>query len=154
MLNRKSFEAALPDMPTGVIVPVIAPYVCRQQPLHPSTQIPVMPRPNGQMEVIRHQAIGQHSHRDPSAGFLEQRTESLIIPRLVEHFPPCIPTIDDMVTDPAYRSSRCPWHGLHTSRFGSDRQEKVECPLLRISPCKLPRQADRFNIEFSGLLGL
>jgi len=39
----------------------------RQQPLHEPTQVPILPRPEGQMKMIRHQAVGQTRIRTRSA---------------------------------------------------------------------------------------
>jgi len=41
LLNGKSFKTPLPDVTASLVVLVVAPYMRRQQPLHPSAEIAV-----------------------------------------------------------------------------------------------------------------
>jgi len=65
ILDRKSLESALPDVPRRVVMALIAADVRGQQPVHPATEVAVSRGPDDQVEMIGHQAEGQHPHRHP-----------------------------------------------------------------------------------------
>ena len=54
LLNRKHLKLPLPHRATRPIVTMIPADMRRQQPLHESTQVPILPRPEGQVKMIRH----------------------------------------------------------------------------------------------------
>ena len=41
LLNRKGFEPALPDVPAGVVMPLVAADMRGQQPVHPPAEVAV-----------------------------------------------------------------------------------------------------------------
>ena len=56
VLNRKTFEAALPDMPMTVVVPMITPDVTGHPPLHERAEGGVRGRLYDQVKMIGHEA--------------------------------------------------------------------------------------------------
>jgi hypothetical protein len=62
--DGKCFEATLPDMTAGSIMPDVAANVRGHQPMHPATQIAVRSGPEREMQVIRHQTVGEDAHRN------------------------------------------------------------------------------------------
>ena len=77
---------------------LIAADVRGQQPVHPATEIAVGRGPDDQVEMIGHQAEGQHPHRHPQAGFRQQIDEGLVAVVLVEYLGSMIASVQDMVT--------------------------------------------------------
>ena len=64
LFDRERLESTLPYVPAAFIVPVIAPNVRGQQPLHPTAQVAVAPGPKHQVEVVRHERIPKHRARE------------------------------------------------------------------------------------------
>jgi hypothetical protein len=83
-LSRKGLEPALPDVPAGVIVPQVAADVGGQEPVHPPAQVPVGVRPDGQMEMVGHKAVGQDAHGDAERGFGHHVEEGVVVLGLVK----------------------------------------------------------------------
>jgi len=111
LLNRKCFESPLPHMATGPIVAMVPAYMRRQQPLHEPTQVPILPRPEDQMKMIRHQAVGQHPHPHPISPLLQELAERCIVLWLVKHLPASIAPVDDVIADSPDCSPSRAWHG-------------------------------------------
>lgn len=70
----------------------------RQQPVHPSTQIPVVGGPEGEMNMIGHETARQDTHRHTLRRVAQQIEERLVIPIRMKHLGPGIAPIDDVVT--------------------------------------------------------
>jgi hypothetical protein len=72
-------EAALPDVATGVVVPLVTADIGSEHPVHPAAQVAVAQRPERQMEMIGHQAVSQDPHRMPQIRLGQQSDEGLEI---------------------------------------------------------------------------
>lgn len=79
VLHRKRFEASLPDVATGLLVAMVTADMGSQQPLHPAAEVTIGMRPDGQMEVIGHQAIGEDPQRKPFICLCKQPEKGLIV---------------------------------------------------------------------------
>ena len=114
------------------MVTVVSSHVGGEKPLHPSTQVAVPPRPEHQVEVIGHEAIGEDSHRPPSTGFIDEAHERLVVLRLVEHPRASVAAIDHVITDIADRSPCRPRHVrmLFSRSFAVKQSRMSPFPLL------------------------
>jgi hypothetical protein len=97
LLDGKGIEPALPHMAARIVPPVIPSDMRRQQPVHPSTQVPIVMRPEHKVEMIRHETIRQESHGHSLTGLPQQTDEGLIIPIRMKDVGPAIAAIDDVV---------------------------------------------------------
>jgi hypothetical protein len=57
----------------------------RQQPVNPPADVPIVPGPKNQMEMVGHQAIGQDPHGLPKRCFGDRVEERLKVLVLVEN---------------------------------------------------------------------
>lgn len=76
---------------------MVATDVCSQQPVHPPTQVPIVMRPEREMEMIRHETIRQESHGHSLTGLPQQTAERLMVSVLIKDFSTTIAAIDDVV---------------------------------------------------------
>jgi hypothetical protein len=97
LLDRKGLETALPDVAAGMVMAVIAADVGVHQPGHPGAQVAVADRPEDQVEMVGHQAVGQDAHRPSPAGFLDQPGEGGVVGRLVDDLRACVAAIEDTI---------------------------------------------------------
>lgn len=131
LLNRKTFEAALPHMPMTSVMAMIAADMAGHPPLHERAQGCISHGLHDQMEMIGHQAEAEYLDGMPHFGGGEQVEKGGVITVLVEDRGAPIPTIQDMVGVSSDVSTRNPRHGKTTVRqTGGWRQEKVACPLF------------------------
>ncbi len=77
LLDGKGLEPALPDVST--VMPLVAPNMGCQEPVHPAAQVPILGRPKGQVEMIGHQTIGQHPHGIPEGRLGNEMKERVVI---------------------------------------------------------------------------
>ena len=125
LLNRKTFEAALPHMPVAVVVPMVAANVARHPPLHEWTEGGGGGRLHHQVKMIRHQAEAQDL--DGVGGFRrgEQVEERGIVAVLVEDRGAAVPTIQYMVGVSGHLSARNPRHrSARYAKLGSGGKKK------------------------------
>jgi hypothetical protein len=101
--HRKRLESTLPDMTRAVIMGKIPANMSGHQPLHPAAPLAILPRPEREMEMIRHQAIRHHTHRYTEARFTHQPNERLIVACLLENPRASITPVQNMVAV----ASRC-----------------------------------------------
>src|SRR5262249_4764993 len=97
VLNRERLVAPLPDMPRGVVVPVVAEGLGRQQPAHPPAQVAIGLWPQYEMEMVGHEAIAEDIHRDAADSLRHGVDEGIIISRLVEDRGAAIAAIQGVV---------------------------------------------------------
>ena len=76
-----------------------------KQPVHPAAQVAVVTGPEGELEVIAHEAESQDSHRDAKRCLGHDFDEGLIVVGLVEDGGPSVSTIEDMVSVSANRTA-------------------------------------------------
>ncbi len=139
LLNRKTFEAALPHMAVTVVVPMVAADVAGHPPLHERAQGRNRHGLHDQMEMIGHQAEAEDLDGMPGFGRAEQVKECSVIAVLVEDRGAPVSTIQHMVGVSSDVSTRNPRHGTTTVRqTGGGTQRKVACPLFWSEPGKAP----------------
>jgi hypothetical protein len=98
LLDWKRFEPALPDMAARVVPPVIPSDMRRQQPLHPSTQLPIVGGPEREMKMIGHETVRQHAHGNTLGCLAQQIHKRLVVPIRMKHLGPGVAPIDHVVT--------------------------------------------------------
>ena len=101
LLDGKGLEPALPDVTTGLIASPVLTDMRGQQPVHPAAEIAIVIGPQGQMEMIGHQAISQHAHRRALAGLGQEGDEGLVVTVVMKNRGTGIPTVEDVVADPS-----------------------------------------------------
>jgi hypothetical protein len=107
-LDRESFESALPDMSAEVVMSQLTAHVRGHQPVHPAAQVAIVAGSEGEVEVVRHEAVSQNSHRDSKRCLGHDPEKRLIVVGLVEHLGTCVAAIEDMI-----RYIRRQNHGLY-----------------------------------------
>ena len=110
LLDGKRFEPALPAVAARVVIGVIPSNMRRQQPVHPSTEIPIVVWPESQMKMIGHETVRQDTHRNTLRRVVKQIKERLIIAVRMKYLSPGIAPIDDVITMVPDRRPRCAWH--------------------------------------------
>jgi hypothetical protein len=80
-----------------MIVALISPDVCGQEPVHPTPQVAIPQGPQRELEVVGHQAVGQDAHRLPEVRLGEGADECLIVVVLVEDGGPVIAPVRDTI---------------------------------------------------------
>ena len=80
--------------------------------MHPAADVAVRVRPKNEVEVVRHQAIGQDAHGNSLACELHQRQESPVVILVVIHRRTGVATIDDVITETTDQCSGCSGHWL------------------------------------------
>jgi len=116
LLNRKTFEPALPHMTVAPVVPVVATDMAGHPPLHERAQGRTRPGLHDQMEMIGHQAEAEGLDGILVLRRGEQITECSVIAVLVEDGRTTVATIQHMVGVPSDVSARNPRHGKTTVR--------------------------------------
>ena len=96
-LSGKRLEPTLPDVTAGAITPQVATHVRGHQPVHPAAQVAVLAGPEGQVEVVGHEAVGQDAHRAADTGLGHHVEEGVIIVGLVEDRGSRVPPVEDVV---------------------------------------------------------
>jgi hypothetical protein len=110
-LDGEGLEPALPDVSTGMVMPLVAPDMGCQEPVHPAAQVPVAGRPEGQVEMIGHQTIGQHPHGIPEGRLGNDLNERVVIAILVKDLGTGITPVQDVVAETSGGSTGGAWHG-------------------------------------------
>lgn len=129
-LDWECLESPLPDVSARLVMTMVSADMRCQEPLHPSAEVAVARRPEHQMEVVRHQAIAQNSHREPIGRGPDQFDECRVIVDLMEDLRPGIPSVEDMITVVGLRGSGSAWHDSIGRDERSEVKRKAECPLL------------------------
>jgi hypothetical protein len=111
LLDQKGLEPALPDVSAGMVMPLLAPDMGCQEPVHPAAQVPVLGRPEGQVEMIGHQTIGQHPHGIPEGGLGNDLNERVAIAIPVKDLGAGITPVQDVVAETSGGSTGGAWHG-------------------------------------------
>jgi hypothetical protein len=88
-----------------------APDMGGQQPVHPAAEIPIVMRPESQVEVVGHQAGGQDAHRDWHGGLGDHVQEGVRVLGLVEDLGAGVTAVADMVGEAAPGGASGAWHG-------------------------------------------
>jgi len=84
-------------MPRRAVTLPITPDVRSQKPIHPARYSAVADRPKRQVEVIGHEAIGQHAHGNTRAGTPQQAHEGGVVGLVVKDLGAGIATAENVV---------------------------------------------------------
>jgi hypothetical protein len=96
-LDGEGLESAVPDVAARVVIVQISADVSSQDSVHPTTLVAIFPRPEGQVEVIGHEEIGQDSHRDANRCLGRDLDEGPLVIGLVKDHRTSVLAIEDMV---------------------------------------------------------
>jgi hypothetical protein len=108
-------------------MPVVAPRVRGQQPLHPAAQVPTLVRPQHQVKVIRQDAIPKHIHRQAVPGVDDALDKRVVITWFVKDRLASIAAIERVVDRPGDSGSGGSWHDDRVA-FRSTEGNKALCP--------------------------
>jgi hypothetical protein len=86
-------------------------------PGHEPRQITIVLRPEQQMPVVGHQAIGQQSHQDALDAFFQNPLEGLVISGLLDR-QPRVGTVEHMINQSALGGS---WRSSHRCKLSNPR---------------------------------
>src|SRR5271157_1978360 len=136
-LDGKGLEPALPDVSAGMVMPLVTPDMGCQEPVHPAAQVPILGRPEGQVEMIGHQTIGQHPHGIPEGCLGNDFNERVVIPILVKDLGAGITPAQDVVAKTAGGSTGGAWHGKVPINRATEAEVNKPSILCRLSG-KLP----------------
>ena len=110
LLDGEGAKASLVDMAAAVVVLMVAADMSGEQPHHVVTQVSVGGRPEGKMEMVGHQAIGEKAHGSSFSRLAQQLDEGGVIAVFEENSTSAIASVEDMVTVAAQGSSWVSWH--------------------------------------------
>ena len=79
--------------------------VCQGEPAHELGEFTILVRPEQDVEVVRHQAVGQQSHVVPCDGFGENTLKGDVVLVAVEDGQPGIGSVEGVVHEAALRCS-------------------------------------------------
>src|ERR1700693_5975571 len=96
--------------PLAMVMLMIAAHVRRGQPQHVTAEIPVLTRPQQQVKMVAHQAIGQQAHVGAFPGLAEELHEGGAVAVLVKDSPAAIASIEDVVAVSAQCIACAAWH--------------------------------------------
>src|SRR5712692_5529157 len=92
-------------MAAGVVVLLIAADMGREEPPQVITQVAVLAWPEGEVEMVRQQAIGEQAHGDAFARFGQELDEGREVAVLVKDGPPAVAPVEDVVAEAASGSA-------------------------------------------------
>ncbi len=97
---------------------VVAPHLGGHQPLHPAAQVTIPPRPQHQVNVVRHETVGEHTHGQALAGLDHQFDKGAVVRLVLKYADASIATIDDVVADATGGGTGGSWHEADLQSFG------------------------------------
>lgn len=162
LLDGQTLEAALPDMAVTPVMPMVAPHVTGQPPLHEGTQGLVSHRLKHQVEMVGHQTQPEHLHGVFDLGRGEQVEEGAIVSLLVKHDGTAIAAIEGMIGVSSTLTAGNARHQDGTLRqVHRRRQEKSSLSpfpiqfkrkggVTREDAAALDRWAKEYDVPFSG----
>jgi hypothetical protein len=112
------FETTLPDVTRAVIMSKIAGGTRGQQPMHPAAQVAIVDRPESQVEVIRHDTIGEQPDRAPQPRFSDPGEKGLLVFRFANDGGAAVATFQDMIAATPDRGARRPRHDRWVLKSG------------------------------------
>lgn len=112
LLDRKAFEAALPDMTMAVIVLMIATHVAGEPPLHERTEGIWSRGLQDEMEMVGHEAEAENFDRIAGLRVREQVEESAIVAVFVKDGRAPVAPVEDVVDVAANLSTTNTRHHL------------------------------------------
>src|ERR1700722_14625602 len=96
ILNRETLEPPLIEVPLAHFSPVLAPppHVRGADPLHELRKIFGPARPENQMPMVAHQAVGEDAHSRPLPSLFQDLDECGVVPGLAEDVHPAVAAIE------------------------------------------------------------
>jgi len=126
LLNRKTFEAALPHMTMAPVMAMVAADVTRHPPLHERAECGVGGRLHDQVEMIGHEAEAEDFDRVLRFRGGKPVKERGVVAVLMEDRRATVPAVQNMVGVSGHLSAWNTRHGSSTVReTGAATQEKV-----------------------------
>ncbi len=113
VLNRKTFEAALPHMAVTPVMPMVASHMTGHPPLHECTERRFCRRLQEKVKMIRHETEAEHVNRVFSFRGGEQVEKRGVVAVLVKDDGPTVATIQHMVGMASELSTGNARHGPH-----------------------------------------
>ena len=132
LLNRETFESALPHMPMTAVVPMIAPDMAGHPPVHEGAEGRLTDRLEHKMKMVGHHAKGEYLHGMLGFSGGEQLQKGSVIPIGVKHSGTTVATIEDMEGMAGQMAARDTRHRDEDTRDSGERQGKVACPLFSL----------------------
>src|SRR5271166_4895526 len=132
ILNRKGFEPTLIQVAsTGRMAMGMPPLrVGHGEPAHELRQVPVLSRPDHQMKMVGHHAIGQQPHVIPRHRLADCPLEGRVIVLVTEDRQPRIGAIQRVVNQPSLGSSRWSTHAVSLPRTAHRVRNRLLTPYL------------------------
>ncbi len=96
LLNRETFESALPHMPMTVVVPMIATDMTGHPPVHEGAEGGITDRLEHQMKMVGHQTKREYLDRMLGVGGGKQLQKGSVVAVGVKHGGAAVTTIEDM----------------------------------------------------------
>lgn len=124
LLNRKTFEPALPHRPMAPVMPMVASDVAGHPPLYKRTEGGCGGRLYDQMKMIGHQAEAENLDGMSSFRRAEQIENGRIVAVLVKDRGAAVATVQDMIGVPGDLTTRSTRHEGKT--LGVDKTERQE----------------------------
>lgn len=130
LLDGEGAEAALINVATAVIMLVVAADMSGEQPHHVGAEIAVVAGPEGEVEMVGHQAIGEQTHGEAFSRLAQQFDEGGEVAVFLEDGASGVAAVEDVVAVAALASSWVAWHEEDYGEGAARRQGKVRCPLF------------------------
>src|SRR3990167_5467588 len=107
LLDQERFESSLVEMamPHGVMMRMPSLGVRQREPAHEAREIPIVIRPQHQMPVIGHQAVGEDPHGHSLTRLRQHPLEGGIIAVFLEQRAPAIRAIEHVIDQVAWRGA-------------------------------------------------
>jgi energy-converting hydrogenase Eha subunit B len=116
IFDRKCLESPLPDVPTGLIVLVVATNMCGEHAMQGPAKVAVPFGPDDKVEVVGHKAIGKRAERNLGADFPQDFEEGFIVALFVKDGGTIVAAIEDMVTHSPNGGASSTWHKNRVSK--------------------------------------
>lgn len=102
-LDHEGFEPPLIQMPCSDRLPMGMPplRMGERQPAHESRQVTILSRPDDEMPVVRHDTVGQQSHRHAFTGLRQDPFKRAVVAFVVEQALSPIRTVQHVIDEPA-----------------------------------------------------
>jgi len=112
VLDGEGFVGALVEVASalGVVVGVPPPDVGGGQAVHVPAQVAGVMRPQHQVPVVGHEAVGEQAHGHVRVGLGHGALEGVVVRRLGEQLAAGVASVDDMEDHPARLNPRRAWH--------------------------------------------
>ena len=97
ILNDRTFESALPDVPRAVVPAMVMPRVCHRQRLYGAADLLSLLRLQDEMEMVVQQTIAKEPEGIALFGFSQSNQKREEVPRVDKYVRAIIPSIDRVV---------------------------------------------------------